>query len=93
MPTIVNMKALGGVALEQALGAELRELLSGIAWLRPWQVEHVAETPDAGFDLLATLPLPEGKAALCVVCHTHQAYLFWNRSREATRNCPRHESL
>jgi hypothetical protein len=47
------MKALGGVALEQALGAELRELLSGIAWLRPWQVEHVAETPDAGDDFPA----------------------------------------
>jgi len=68
MPTIVNMKALGGSALEQALGAELRELLSGIAWLRHWQVERVADTPDAGFDLLATLPLPEGKAELCVVC-------------------------
>ena len=65
---IVNMKALGGAALEQALGAELRELLSGIAWLHDWQVERAAGTPDAGFDLLATLPLPEGKAALCVVC-------------------------
>lgn len=64
----VNIKALGGSALEQALGAKLRELLSGIAWLRHWQVEHVARMPDAGFDLLATLPLPEGKAALCIVC-------------------------
>lgn len=64
----VNIKSLSGLALEQALGAELKDLLSGVAWLRPWQVERVAETLDAGFDLLATLPLPEGKAALCVVC-------------------------
>jgi hypothetical protein len=41
MPNNVNIKSLGGVALEQALGAKLTELLSGIAWLHPWQVERV----------------------------------------------------
>jgi hypothetical protein len=41
MPNNVNIKSLGGVALEQALGAKLRELLSGIASLHSWQVERV----------------------------------------------------
>ncbi|MGA7848129.1 MAG: hypothetical protein WCA13_03400, partial [Terriglobales bacterium] len=68
MPNIVNNKIPGGSALEQALGAKLRELLSGITWLRGWQIERVSEKVDAGFDLLTTLPLAEGKAALCVVC-------------------------
>ena len=68
MPTIVNIGDLSNRALEQALGAKLRELLGGIPWLQHWNVEHYPQAQDAGFDLLATLPLPERKAVLCIVC-------------------------
>lgn len=68
MPSIVNMEDLSGRALEQALGAKLRELLGSIPWLRHWDVDHCPKVQDAGFDLLATLPLPEGRAILCIVC-------------------------
>lgn len=65
----VNAKALSGAALEKALAAKLEELLKGVTWLRGWQVEHVGGASDAGYDLLATVPLPGGgKAALCVKC-------------------------
>ena len=67
--SIVNMKVLSGAALEKALAVRLEELLRGVDWLRGWQVEHVGGTSDAGFDLLATVPLPGGgKAVLCVEC-------------------------
>ena len=66
---IMNMKVPSGAALERALAAKLEELLRGVDWLRGWQVEHVGGMSDAGFDLLATVPLPGGgKAALCVEC-------------------------
>ena len=65
----MNTKILSGAALEKALAAKLEELLRGIAWLRGWQIEHVGGESDAGFDLLATVPLSGGgKAALCVEC-------------------------
>jgi len=65
----MNSRSLSGVALEKALAAKLEALLRGVAWLRGWQVQHVARAADAEFDLLATLPLPGGgKAALCVEC-------------------------
>ena len=68
MRKTMNTPGITGAALEKALAAKLRELLGGIAWLSGAQVEQVG-TPDAGFDLLATLPLPGGgKAALCVEC-------------------------
>jgi hypothetical protein len=54
--------------MERALAAKLGELFADIAWLRPGRVEQTSASSDAGFDLLATLPLAEGKAALCVVC-------------------------
>ena len=65
----MNSRSLSGVALEKALAAKLEALLRGVAWLRGWQVQHVARAADAEFDLLATVPLPGGgKAALCVEC-------------------------
>jgi hypothetical protein len=65
----VNMQRMSGLALEKALAAKLREILGGVDWLRGWQVSHVSKETDAGFDLLATIPLPQGgKAALCVEC-------------------------
>lgn len=65
----MNTKKLSGAALEKALAMKLEELLRGVDWLRGWQVEHVSSASDAGFDLLATVPLPKGgKAALCVEC-------------------------
>jgi hypothetical protein len=63
------MQRMSGLALEKALAAKLREILGGVDWLRGWQVSHVSKETDAGFDLLATIPLPQGgKAALCVEC-------------------------
>ena len=57
------------MALEKALAAKLEELLRGVAWLRGWQVKNAGGGSDAGFDLLATVPLPGGgKAAFCVAC-------------------------
>jgi hypothetical protein len=65
----VNVRALSGAALDKALAAKLVELLKGVAWLRGWRVEHVGGASDAGYDLLATVPLPGGgKAALWVEC-------------------------
>jgi hypothetical protein len=65
----MNIKALSGAALERALAAKLEELLRAVDWLRGWQVAHVGGKSGAGFDLLATVPLPGGgKAALCVEC-------------------------
>lgn len=65
----MNMKNLSAAGLEKALAAKLEELLRGVDWLRGWQIKHVGEGSDAGFDLLATVPLPGGgKAALCVEC-------------------------
>lgn len=65
---IVNATKLSGMGLEKALAAKLREILTGVEWLSDWRVENVAEG-DTGFDILATLPLPQGgKAALCVMC-------------------------
>jgi Transcriptional regulator, AbiEi antitoxin, Type IV TA system len=68
MVTSVNIETLSGHALERALKDKLSELLGGVTWLRNWQVEHAAKGRDHGCDLLATLPLPDGKAALCIEC-------------------------
>lgn len=60
---------MSNAALEKALESKLREILSGVPWLRGWQVERANKPTDAGFDLLATFPLATGgKAALCVEC-------------------------
>jgi hypothetical protein len=65
----MNTRRLSGAALEKALAAKLGELLRGVDWLKGWQVEHLGAASDAGFDLLATVPLPGGgRAALCVEC-------------------------
>lgn len=56
-------------ALEEALAAKLEELLRGVSWLRDWHIERLGDESEAGFDLLATVPLSgAGKAALCVEC-------------------------
>jgi hypothetical protein len=65
----MNSQSISEAALEDAMAAKLRELLGQVDWLRGWKVNHLGGGSDAGFDLLATLPLPEGgKAALCVEC-------------------------
>jgi hypothetical protein len=65
----MNTKNLSGAALEKVLATKLEELLRGVDWLRGWQVEQVSDASAAGFNLLATVPLPAGgKAALCVEC-------------------------
>lgn len=64
----MNKRPLSSAELEQALAAKLRELLGKVDWLKGGEVQPVSG-PDAGFDLLAKLPLPGGgKAALCVEC-------------------------
>lgn len=56
-------------ALEAALAERLRALLAEVVWLTGTKVEVLSGKRDAGFDLLATLPLPAGgHAALCVEC-------------------------
>ncbi len=68
MNFINYMNVSSPAGLEKALAAKLEELLRGVDWLHGWRVEH-AGSPDAGFDFLATVPLPAGgKAALCVEC-------------------------
>jgi hypothetical protein len=65
----MNFTNLSGAVLEKALAAKLEELLRSVAWLRGWKVQNVGGAPDAGFDLLARIPLPGGgEAALCVEC-------------------------
>lgn len=54
----MNKNNLSGAGLEKALAAKLEELLRGVDSLKGWQVEHVGGAADAGFDLLATVPLP-----------------------------------
>lgn len=65
----MNINSLSGPALEKAFAEKLRELLSAVEWLHDWRVQQLGPGSDAGFDLLVTLPLPNGgKAALCVEC-------------------------
>ena len=64
---IVNTKIETSTSLERALAARLRSLLAAVDWLP--EVLPGPVSRDAGFDLLATLPLPGGgRAALCVEC-------------------------
>lgn len=65
----MNAPLPSGAALEKALAAKLEELLRDVIWMRGWQVQQADSARDAGFDLLATVPLPAGgQAALCVEC-------------------------
>lgn len=65
----MNIDRLSGPALEKVFAEKLKQLLSAVEWLPNWRVEQLERTSDAGFDLLATVPLPGGgKAALCVEC-------------------------
>ncbi|MDX2227729.1 MAG: type IV toxin-antitoxin system AbiEi family antitoxin [Verrucomicrobiae bacterium] len=65
----MNTHRLSESALEKALATKLEELLRGVGWLQGWLVEPMGGKSEAGFDILATVPLPGGaKAALCVEC-------------------------
>ena len=64
------MDALTHTDLEQALASKLKELLSSVQWLRNWHVKRVESPRDPGFDLEATLTLPEGKAILAIECES-----------------------
>ncbi len=65
----MNIEPISEVALEQAIAAKLQELLGQVDWLRGWEVNHQGGASNARFDLLVTLPLPDGgKASLCVEC-------------------------
>ncbi|MDE3098768.1 MAG: hypothetical protein KGJ88_04795 [Verrucomicrobiota bacterium] len=72
MAVSVNNQELKGAVLERALAQRLRELLSGVAWLKGWEVEIDPAEYRTGFDIKATLPLPKGgKAELWVVCKSN----------------------
>lgn len=65
----MNTKIASPAALERALAARLRELLASVGWLGDVEVESMNGGSDAGFDLLAKLPMPTGgKAALVIEC-------------------------
>jgi hypothetical protein len=65
----MNAMRITSANLETALAAKLRELLSRVSWLKGWHVERVSNRPEAGYDMVATLPLPGGgQAALGVQC-------------------------
>ncbi len=60
-----------GQAFERLMEVKLRELLNSVGWLGEFSLgpTQQAGQKDAGFDLLATLPLPMGaQAVLCVKC-------------------------
>ena len=52
-------------ALESALADRLRALLGEVTWLKGVKVAALAGSSEAGFDLLATLPLPAGSSGPC----------------------------
>lgn len=65
---VVNLP-VSASTLEAALADRLRSLLGEIGWLQDAKVEVLSGPHDAGFDLLATLPRPDGGlAALCIEC-------------------------
>lgn len=71
MADSVNTRRPSGAALEMALVARLQELLGSVTWLKGWKVGRVGDSTEAGFDLLATVPIPGGgQAALCVECRS-----------------------
>lgn len=89
----MNDQPMSAFQLEQALAAKLRELLGQVAWLRSAKVEH-APVPDDGFDLLATLPLADGKqAALCVECKRELAPNLFRRLAERSVSPPHQPGL
>ena len=57
-----------GPALEQALAAKLEELLGSVSWLRNWHIRRLGGASDLGYDIEATLSLPEGKTLLAIEC-------------------------
>ena len=65
---IVNIEALSGLALEDALASKLKALLRDIPWLQNTQVKRFRNGSDRGFDLEATISLPNCKATLAIEC-------------------------
>lgn len=66
MADTVNTTA-SAARFEEAMAGRLRTLFAEVSWLKGTKVESPAR--DAGFDLLAKVPLPSGgSAALCIEC-------------------------
>lgn len=59
MAIIVN--SLHSAALEQALADKLREILSDVSWLGNWSVERNPAPHERGYDIIASVPAPDGK--------------------------------
>jgi hypothetical protein len=94
MPSFVNPASVSGAALEKALAAKLRELLSDVSWLHGSQVKHVGDASDSGIDLLATLPLPGGgKAVLCVECKREFRPSLFRTLADKTLSPPGHPKV
>jgi len=62
------MSSSNGHALEQALASKLKELLTTVPWLQNWQIRRVGDTSDLGYDIEATISLPDGKVLLAIEC-------------------------
>ena len=55
--------------MEEAAHAKLGEILGEVPWLQGWELSPEGRLGRRRYDLLATLPLPNGgRAALCVEC-------------------------
>ncbi|AHF90864.1 hypothetical protein OPIT5_12250 [Opitutaceae bacterium TAV5] len=65
----MNKSPISFATLASELAARFRSLLGEAGWLHEWEVRIPDTAAEAGFDLLATGPLPDGgRAALCVEC-------------------------
>lgn len=90
----VNTGELTCAALEKALAQRLRELFTGLAWLKDWEVARVPVAPEQGFDFNATLPLPGGKTAeLWVVCKANPRPNQFPRDRTNDHPSPQSKRL
>jgi hypothetical protein len=56
----MSTRELRGAGLELALEALLKNILSRVTWLRPWEVNRLSSACGRGFDFEAYLPVPEG---------------------------------
>jgi hypothetical protein len=93
----VNKPPSSDAALKRHFAAELQRVFQQVQWLRGWIVQPVSQTNNQGFDLLATIPRPEGgKAALLIECKrafrpsgfqhlNHQAAAWSTRHAESVR--------
>jgi hypothetical protein len=90
----MNTAHLSGVALEKALAAKLEDALRSVDWLRGWRVSRREDGDDAGFDILATVPMPDGgKATMLVECRAELRPGSFRTMAERPFSLPRHSRV